>query len=318
MNFPQWAVTALAASSAAAFSFALFSPTILPVANAFALRAPSSNSVVNKARNFPLSSALWAQGRQGNPIQTLFGDMASSLFSSSTSGPSNASQLNSKISATSTQSWDDIASNLHSKQTPYERSFRQNLSKGYGQASPLHLTRLYDESNSESDIRVTLYRDSASWCPYCQKVWTTLEEKRIPYKVEKINMRCYGDKPSSFLRLQPNGNIPVAIIDGTIYNQSNDIMSALETLFPDHKSLSPKDEDRAKASELLRLERNIFGAWMYWLTGGGDRSKADFISTLEVVERELQQSKGGDFFLGKDVTLVDMMFAPFLERACAR
>jgi hypothetical protein len=27
-----------------------------------------------------------------------------------------------------------------------------------------------------------------------------LEEKRIPYRVEKINMRSYGDKPQSFLR----------------------------------------------------------------------------------------------------------------------
>jgi hypothetical protein len=26
-----------------------------------------------------------------------------------------------------------------------------------------------------------------------------LEEKRIPYTIEKINMRCYGDKPPSFL-----------------------------------------------------------------------------------------------------------------------
>lgn len=37
-----------------------------------------------------------------------------------------------------------------------------------------------------------LYRDHAAWCPYCQKVWLQLEEKRIPYVIEKINMRCYG------------------------------------------------------------------------------------------------------------------------------
>lgn len=30
-------------------------------------------------------------------------------------------------------------------------------------------------------------------------MWLQLEEKRIPYTIEKINMRCYGDKPSSFL-----------------------------------------------------------------------------------------------------------------------
>eukprot|EP00986_Skeletonema_menzelii_P009317 scaffold4212_cov100-Skeletonema_menzelii.AAC.3 len=59
-----------------------------------------------------------------------------------------------------------VRSSLESKQTSEERKFRSNLNKGYGAASPLHKLRLFDESNSEDDVRVTLYRDSASWCPY--------------------------------------------------------------------------------------------------------------------------------------------------------
>jgi hypothetical protein len=42
-------------------------------------------------------------------------------------------------------------------------------------------------------------RDHAAWCPYCQKVWLQLEEKQLPYTIEKINMRCYGDKPRDFI-----------------------------------------------------------------------------------------------------------------------
>lgn len=147
----------------------------------------------------------------------------------------------------------------------------------------------------------------------------TLEEKRIPYRIEKVNMRCYGEKPSSFLRLQPSGNIPVAIIDGTIYNQSNDIMYALEQIFPDNKRLLPptsNEQLRMKAQSLLRLERTLFSAWMYWLTGS-ERSKGSFVNTLKEVESELSKAEGGDFFLGRDVSLVDFMFAPFLERMCA-
>lgn len=30
-------------------------------------------------------------------------------------------------------------------------------------------------------------------------MWLQLEEKQIPYVLEKINMRCYGDKPATFL-----------------------------------------------------------------------------------------------------------------------
>ncbi|KAK7239829.1 chloride channel [Aureococcus anophagefferens] len=38
---------------------------------------------------------------------------------------------------------------------------------------------------SEKDVRVTLFRDHHAWCPYCQKIWLWLEEKRVPYRVKK-------------------------------------------------------------------------------------------------------------------------------------
>lgn len=58
---------------------------------------------------------------------------------------------------------------------------------------------------------------------------------------------------------------------------------------------------------------------MYWLTSGDTpdgRLRNSFISVLKDVEAELSATKGG-FFLGDKVSLVDMMFAPFLERMCA-
>lgn len=133
-------------------------------------------------------------------------------------------------------------------------------------------------------------------------------------------MRCYGEKPSSFLRIQPSGNIPVAVIDGKVYNQSNDIMFALETLFPNHKSLNSYDSeaDRLRAQRLLKLERTLFSVWMYWLTGSDSKGgKKAFCEVLNEVESELKKAQGGDFFMGKRVSLVDFMYAPFLERMCA-
>lgn len=257
-----------------------------------------------------------------NTVTSLFGDMVSSIKSSinmSSGGIHTNEGLDLKLRSIIPTTWDDIQKKLESKQTPDEKVFRSNVAKGIGVASPLNKIRLFDESNKEEDIRVIFYKDHASWCPYCQKVWMTLEEKRIPYRVEKINMRCYGDKPRDFMRIQPSGAVPVAMIDGAIYNQSNDIMFALESIFPDHKPLLPSEEDtvsRMKAQELLRLERNLFGAWMNWLTGS-ERSKGYFINVLNQVEDELNASKGGDFFMGKNLSLVDFMFAPFLERMCA-
>ncbi|GAX25121.1 glutathione S-transferase [Fistulifera solaris] len=129
-------------------------------------------------------------------------------------------------------------------------------------------------------------------------------------------MRCYGDKPASFMRMQPSGQIPVAVIDGKVYGQSNDILYVLEENFPQYKSLKPPKGKELKAQELLRLERQLFSAWMYWLTsGGGAGLRQRFVQVLQQVERELQSN--GPFFIGKQVTTVDFMYASFLERMAA-
>ncbi|NJM63087.1 MAG: glutathione S-transferase, partial [Oscillatoriales cyanobacterium RU_3_3] len=39
-------------------------------------------------------------------------------------------------------------------------------------------SRLRLFGKSESDVRITLYRDHHAWCPYCQKIWLWLEEKQ--------------------------------------------------------------------------------------------------------------------------------------------
>ena len=63
--------------------------------------------------------------------------------------------------------------------------------------------------------------------PVQEKVWLALEEKRVPYRVQKVNMNCYGDKPGWFWAMQPSGGIPVAQIDGRVISCYR------------HKSISP-------------------------------------------------------------------------------
>ena len=252
-----------------------------------------------------------------NPFSSMIGDVASSLFGGGAKGgdQKDADQVDAALQTTSSKTWSEIKDQLASQQTTdEERNFRKNLEKGYGVGSPMHKIRLFDESNKEEDVAVTFYRDSASWCPYCQKVWMTLEAKEIPYKVEKINMRCYGDKPASFLRIQPGGQIPVAIINGKVYGQSNDILMALESLPQSKRSLNPPDNLQNQAQQLYRLERQLFSAWMGWLTSG--YGKDQFLETLKYVDVVLQKADG-PFFLGKDFSLVDVQFAPFLERTVA-
>ena len=71
-----------------------------------------------------------------------------------------------------------------------------------GLNNPYSSLRLFNKD--ESEAIVTLYRDNHAWCPYCQKVWIWLELKKIPYRVKKVTMRCYGEKERWYLKCLRN------------------------------------------------------------------------------------------------------------------
>ena len=165
-KYSRLAVAALA-SSAVALSY------FVPGASAFS-PIPSTNT--SPLRRAPQSSALSARQGSYNPL-SMFGDLAASFIpggggGGKTMGEANA-QLDAAISSLVPSQWGDIRSKLEAVQTDEEKQFRTNVEKGV-QASPLNTIRLFDESNTEDDIRVVFYRDSASWCPYSQKTWLSV------------------------------------------------------------------------------------------------------------------------------------------------
>ena len=215
-------------------------------------------------------------------------------------------------------SWEDLEALLRGKEAPFEREEYDNEKLGRGYANHRASIRLFDAAD-DFEPEVTLYRDQAAWCPYCEKVWLQLEEKRIPYKVEKAPLRCYGEKSREFLMVSPRGMLPVGIINGRTISESNDIMFALESSFQDHNPLLPTEEADPEmyrqVPTLLQLERKSFSVWFSWLTGGRDMSR-QMDSVLKEVDEALA-SNGGPYFLGEMFSLVDIMFAPFLERMAA-
>jgi glutathione S-transferase len=167
--------------------------------------------------------------------------------------------------------------------------------------------------------KVTFYRDTAAWCPYCQKVWILLEEKRIPYKVVKINMRSYGDKPQEFLRMVPNGLLPAIVVEGQPMTESLDIMLFLDKTFrgEQHPLQMFPDESNANyqhAISLMRLERDLFGRWCNLLfRPQGNRQR--FEEGLNMVNRELEVTTGPWFL--ENLSIVDLTFITHIERMCA-
>lgn len=215
-------------------------------------------------------------------------------------------------------SWDELAAIVHELKTTHGIPLVADLENG--PANPHALTRRFGTSEDDP-IRVMFYRDHAAWCPYCEKIWMQLEEKRIPYKIDKINMRCYGDKKASFTAKVPSGMLPVLEIDGKLMTESAVIASTLESEFPDHTPLlAPAGTPlRKRQDDLNRLERTLFSRWMQWLTSGwmDGQMRSGFEEVLDVVELELAFDATGPYFCGEELTLIDITFTPFLERMAA-
>ncbi|MEA5451482.1 glutathione S-transferase family protein [Leptolyngbya sp. CCNP1308] len=166
----------------------------------------------------------------------------------------------------------------------------------------------------ESAVRVTLYRDNHAWCPYCQKVWLWLEEKQVPYRIEKVTMFCYGEKEAWYKRKVPSGMLPALELDGRMITESDDILLALENAFGP-LVWGMKDP---QVVPLRQLERLLFRAWCMWLCQPARSAAADqrageqFVGVVQRVEQALA-STPSPFFLSEFST-ADVVFVPYVER----
>ena len=169
----------------------------------------------------------------------------------------------------------------------------------------------------ESAVRVTLFRDHHAWCPYCQKIWLWLEERRIPYRIRKVTMFCYGEKEAWYRRLVPSGMLPALELDGRLITESDRILEALEASFG---SLGP-GMGHPQVLPLRRLERQLFQAWCQWLcyphSARGDAAAGDqFRRVAELMEQALA-AHPGPFLLGEELSTADVVFVPYVERMSA-
>lgn len=172
--------------------------------------------------------------------------------------------------------------------------------------------RLFGQTDEQ--VRVTLYRDNHAWCPYCQKIWLWLEEKQIPYRIQKVTMFCYGKKESWYKQKVPSGMLPAVELDGQIITESDDILIALERTFG-VLSLGMTDP---QVIPLRRLERLLFRAWCGWLCyrailpGQESRNRQQFLEAVAMVETALAATPGAYFL--EEFSTADIIFTPYVER----
>ncbi|WP_250123457.1 glutathione S-transferase family protein [Chroococcidiopsis sp. CCMEE 29] len=162
---------------------------------------------------------------------------------------------------------------------------------------------------------VLLYRDTNSWCPFCERVWFALEEKGIPFATEFIDL---FNKPKWYADLVPTTLVPAVKIDSQFVHESKDILLALEerfgaTLLPDNA------EENAIARQWIEeAETNGFkeAGYKFLLTKTSEADELETLqTTFEVKLDELEQALGqypGPYFLST-FSLVDIMYSPHLD-----
>jgi len=225
----------------------------------------------------------------------------------------------------------------------------EKRSNGHGSAHVQSELRLF--SSSIEKPKITLYRDHAGWCPYCQKTMLLIEEKEIPINIGLVPMRSYGDKPKDFLNLVPSGLLPAIVVEGSggkkqVITESSVIMELLDRWHPvsdGYKPMLPTENDKkglAKYDKLSRLERELFSWWctlifrpegprmsgaglMGMITGKKDGNEVSgamqgFLDCLSTVDKELASTSGPWFYDDNSFpTMIDFVFVSHVERMLA-
>jgi glutathione S-transferase len=201
-----------------------------------------------------------------------------------------------------------------------------------GPNTPQALVRCFGTNPKE--ITLTFFRDGHGWCLYCHKVWLMLELKGVPYRVNKVCLPCYGNKDTFFVeKINETGQVPAICIDapgapkesGQVYRGVTDIYTMLETTYPaskGYRSLLPSTRTaRAQSRRCLEKETKLCIAFMNFLRLPGHSGNADydqglrqFEQAMTSVDKLLQESPDGPFFLGSKSSYLDCRYAPIMER----
>lgn len=162
---------------------------------------------------------------------------------------------------------------------------------------------------------------SGWFCPFVQRAWIVLEEKKIPYRYQEINP--YNKEPS-FLKLNPRGLVPtlgVPTPDGEQpLIESGIICEYLDETFPDQVPLFSKDPyKKAKARIAIDyVTSRIIPAFHRFLQHTPEKpyslddARKEFLGTLLTWIKDADAK--GPFFAGTELSMPDVILGPWAVR----
>ncbi len=162
---------------------------------------------------------------------------------------------------------------------------------------------------------------TAENCPFCMRCMIALTEKAIAFDVEEIDLEQKSLVPGL---LSPYGRVPVLFDGDTAVYESSVINEYLEDEHPEPPLLPDDPQARAMARFWINFADTRFMPAYFNLlkaTPGEDRKywHSKLREHLEFMEeRGLAAENGASpFWMGDDISLVDIAIYPFFERFAA-
>jgi len=172
----------------------------------------------------------------------------------------------------------------------------------------------------EASQSLKLY--SGWFCPFVQRVLIVLLEKNIPFQYIEVNPY---HKPASLLSLNPRGLVPTLEYDSKPLYESTVICEFLEQAYPSSTPrLLPEDAYQTAYGRIWsdfvtsRIIPSFHRALQYQVHEEGNNEqglkevKAEFVSKLKEFTEAMDAE--GPFFFGKEISMVDIIIAPWAVR----
>lgn len=159
---------------------------------------------------------------------------------------------------------------------------------------------------------------SARVCPYAHRTRLALAEKDVDFTLSEIELT---NKPQRFLDISPYGKVPALVHGDKVIYESAIVGEYLNDVFPEPSLLPDDPYTRARVRIWIDYFDNRFLDIYYDAIGNRDRSKDDefrdkISESFRYMENEGMAKLFGDgpYWLGSDLSLLDIAVYPFLER----
>ncbi|EKG17597.1 Glutathione S-transferase [Macrophomina phaseolina MS6] len=164
--------------------------------------------------------------------------------------------------------------------------------------------------SAENDLKLF----GSCFCPFVQRVWISLEYKGIPYQYIEVDPY---KKPQSLLEVNPRGLVPALRHGDWGCYESTVLMEYLEDMDAG-LPLMPADAKLRANSRLWsdHINRHLVPGFYRFLQEQDNEKQIQYAEELKTEIGKLVDAadKDGPFFLGKDISFVDIQMAPWVIR----